>query len=164
MGTPAFKCNTFAGKLSVPNEIEDKYNLCYSFQPKDFQKMMLKLKTTLKDPSSKENGINQKIWEDKIDVSEFIYNYIQQFKLLWKGLTIQTHVKLLDALHNSGYTFQRFDEFLLRPNSRVVVLRHDVDKKPENSLTTKLQSDKGLKESITSEPRNVAGMIKSFKK
>jgi predicted glycosyltransferase len=81
VGTPAFKCNTFAGKLSVPNEIEHKYNLCYSFQPKDFQKMMLKLENTLKDPNSKEKWNNKlkKIWEDKIDVSEFIYKYIQQF-------------------------------------------------------------------------------------
>ena len=55
-----------------------------------------------------------------------------------RDFTIQTYVKLLDALHKSGYTFQRFDEFLLRPNSRVVVLRHDVDKKPENSLTIKI--------------------------
>ena len=30
-----------------------------------------------------------------------------------RDFTIQTYVKLLDALHNSGYTFQRFDEFLL---------------------------------------------------
>ena len=29
LGTPALKCNTFAGKLSVPNELEEKYNLCY---------------------------------------------------------------------------------------------------------------------------------------
>ena len=40
LGTPAIKCNSFAGKLSVPNEIEYKYNLCYSFPPEDFDKMM----------------------------------------------------------------------------------------------------------------------------
>ena len=31
LGTPAIKCNSFAGNLSIPNEIEHKYGLCYSF-------------------------------------------------------------------------------------------------------------------------------------
>jgi hypothetical protein len=63
-----------------------------------------------------------------------------------RDFTIQIYVKLLDSLQSSVYTFQRFDEFLLRPNTRVVVLRHDVDKKPENSLAmAKLQSDRGIK-------------------
>jgi len=78
-GTPAFKCNTFAGKLAVPNELENKYDLCYSFQPNEFQNLIIKLKVILKDPSSKEKW-NQKVknmWKDKIDVSAFIYDYIQ---------------------------------------------------------------------------------------
>jgi len=31
LGTPSLKLNSFAGKLSVPNELEQKYQLCYSF-------------------------------------------------------------------------------------------------------------------------------------
>jgi len=79
IGTPAFKCNTFAGKLSVPNELENKYDLCYSFQPNEFQNMMKKLKMILKDSNSKEIW-NQKVknmWKDKIDVSAFIYDHIK---------------------------------------------------------------------------------------
>ena len=41
--------------------------------------MIIKLKMILKDPNSKEKW-NQKVknmWKDKIDVSAFIYDYIQ---------------------------------------------------------------------------------------
>ncbi len=82
LGTPSFKCNTFAGKLSVPNELESKYNLCYSFQPEEFETMFLKIKSTINSVESKD------IWKqkvelllrDKIDVTSFILKYIQSTK------------------------------------------------------------------------------------
>lgn len=80
LGTPAFKCNTFAGRLAVPNELEKKYDLCYSFQPYEFNKLMSKLENTIENSYSK-NIWNKKVedlWRDKIDVTEFIFNYIKQ--------------------------------------------------------------------------------------
>lgn len=82
LGTPSFKCNTFAGKLSVPNELESKYNLCYSFQPEEFESMLLKIQSVLITNDSKE------IWKqkvellrkEKIDVTSFIFEYIQSVK------------------------------------------------------------------------------------
>jgi len=53
MGTPALKCNTFAGRLSVPNELEQKYGLCYSFLPEDFDKMLSKIDEFLAMPDLK---------------------------------------------------------------------------------------------------------------
>jgi hypothetical protein len=63
-----------------------------------------------------------------------------------RDFTIRVYLQLIDAMRVAGYSFQRFDEFLLNPKSRVVILRHDVDKRPENSLMfAKLQFERGLK-------------------
>jgi len=48
--------------------------------------------------------------------------------------TINKYKKLLLALKHQGYHFQTFDEFLKFPKSKSIVLRHDVDLLPYNSL------------------------------
>jgi len=66
--------------------------------------------------------------------------------MIQRDFTIRVYLELIDALRISGYSFQRFDDYLLNPKSRVVILRHDVDKKPENSLFfAKLQFERGIK-------------------
>jgi len=50
--------------------------------------------------------------------------------------TLSVYQKVLEPLQQSGYVFQPFKEFLLSPQERVVVLRHDVDRLPLNSLIT----------------------------
>jgi hypothetical protein len=42
--------------------------------------------------------------------------------------------RLLESLSMSGYLFRTFEEHCLLPGRRVVLLRHDVDRKPENAL------------------------------
>ena len=81
LGTPSFKCNTFAGKLSVPNEIEHKFKLCFSFQPSQFDGLINELEKVLEDEFSKVKWKEKvdKMWQSKIDVSEFIFNYAIQF-------------------------------------------------------------------------------------
>ncbi len=60
--------------------------------------------------------------------------------------TIKTYSKVLEALMNSGYEFQRFDEFMQSPAKRAVVLRHDVDLLPQNSLRfAQIQADLNIK-------------------
>lgn len=39
LGMPALKCNSFAHILSVPNELEKEYGLCYSYLPDEFDLM-----------------------------------------------------------------------------------------------------------------------------
>lgn len=49
--------------------------------------------------------------------------------------TLKTYQSLLSALKQAGYTFQTFEEFLSVPaDGKVVVLRHDIDKRPKNAL------------------------------
>lgn len=59
---------------------------------------------------------------------------------------IKIYLKLLGKLKSKGYSFQTFAEFLLNPEEKVVILRHDVDLNPNNSLSfAKIQSEMGIK-------------------
>ena len=60
--------------------------------------------------------------------------------------TFKGHKKLLSAFIDSGYCFQTFSEFLDNPQNKVVILRHDVDRLPKNSLEfARIQSSKNVK-------------------
>lgn len=60
--------------------------------------------------------------------------------------TVDKYEMLLNALRDSNYSFQTFDDFLMSPKSKSVILRHDVDLLPGNSLNfAKIQSKFGIK-------------------
>jgi len=48
--------------------------------------------------------------------------------------TLQKYKELLNALNSASYNFQTFEEFIQQPKERSIVLRHDVDLLPLNSL------------------------------
>lgn len=91
LGTPAIKCNSFAGKLSVPNELENRYGLCYSYLPEDEDKFLAKIAEILATPNAKQEWAKrrEKMLADKIDVSAFytwfIENYPQSAELTNKA-------------------------------------------------------------------------------
>jgi len=63
-----------------------------------------------------------------------------------KDFTISIYETLLQSLKDQHYHFQTFREFIEKPESKVVMLRHDVDKLPENSLAfAKIQHKLGIK-------------------
>jgi len=65
-----------------------------------------------------------------------------------KDFTVKTYKELLDALILAGYEFQTFRDYLKNPLEKVVILRHDVDKKPGNSQRfAEIEHDRGLKSS-----------------
>ena len=65
-----------------------------------------------------------------------------------KDFTVNAYNELLDALISSGYEFQTFRDYLKNPLEKVVILRHDVDKKPGNSLCfAEIEHEKGLRAS-----------------
>lgn len=60
--------------------------------------------------------------------------------------TLKKYKELLSSLTDAKYSFQTLEEFILNPKNRSIVLRHDVDLLPENSLTfAKIQSELGIK-------------------
>lgn len=81
LGVPALKCNTFAGRLSVPNMLEQKYNLCYAYQPTQFDAMYHHIEQLLArnpDELKKEwQTKRQRMLQDMIDPTEFFVNYIE---------------------------------------------------------------------------------------
>lgn len=88
LGVPALKCNSFAGKLSVPNELEKKYGLIFSYLPEDFDSMLQKLNELLAMPNLKEEWQKRRqiMLNDKIDVTAFwtwfIENYPNSFEIV----------------------------------------------------------------------------------
>lgn len=81
LGTPAIKCNSFAGRLAVPNEIEDKYQLCYCFLPANAKDMFKKVEELLAMPNLKEEWAKrrEKMLGDKIDVTKFFTWFIENY-------------------------------------------------------------------------------------
>ncbi len=60
--------------------------------------------------------------------------------------TINRYNELLSVLLTNGYEFQSFSEFLKKPKGKVIILRHDVDLLPHNSLKfAKIQNELGIK-------------------
>ena len=63
-----------------------------------------------------------------------------------RDFTLHIYLKLINSLSSSGFSFQTFNEYLITPKTKVGILRHDVDKKPENSLAfAQLQFELGIK-------------------
>lgn len=60
--------------------------------------------------------------------------------------TVKKYKELLQSLLDHNYTFQTFEEFLRAPKDRSIVLRHDVDLLPDNSLLfAEIQNDLGIR-------------------
>lgn len=60
--------------------------------------------------------------------------------------TIKVYKTLLSTLKNQGFSFLPFSDYLLKPETKVIMLRHDVDKLPVNSLVfATIQNKLGIK-------------------
>ncbi|WP_080237093.1 hypothetical protein [Spirosoma rigui] len=59
--------------------------------------------------------------------------------------TVKKYAALLASLEGAGYSFQSFEAFLQTPGERVIILRHDVDLRPQNALTfARIQAERGM--------------------
>ena len=60
--------------------------------------------------------------------------------------TIKSYKNLLTALQNQGFVFQTLAGFLENPADKAVILRHDVDARPQNSLAfAKIQAERNIR-------------------
>lgn len=65
-----------------------------------------------------------------------------------KDFSLAIYAELIDALSAAGYSFQTFQEYIKAPLTKVVILRHDVDKRPGNALkTAEIEHARGIKAS-----------------
>ena len=90
LGTPAFRCNDFAGRISVMEEKEEKYGLTFNYPPSRFGDMFEKIRALLELEDIK-NGFNEKRMKmlgEKTDLSSFMIwileNYPQSVESLKK--------------------------------------------------------------------------------
>ena len=74
LGTPAFRCNDFVGRISVMDEKEEKYGLSYNFPPVKFDEMIVKIEELLSMPDLKKEFEQRRVrmLQDKIDLSAFM--------------------------------------------------------------------------------------------
>ena len=99
MGVPSFKCNSFAGVLSVPNMLEEEFGLCFSFKPDEFDKMIQMIGNALDNVEFQQqisNGLHR-LRKEKIDTSKLMIFCILEWKLDFlrmKGYSIEDWLSL----------------------------------------------------------------------
>ena len=81
LGTPSVRFNDFAGKISVLNELETKYQLTYGIHSSEPEKLFAKLDELLVLPDLKTvfQQRRQKMLADKIDVTAFFSWFIENY-------------------------------------------------------------------------------------
>lgn len=88
LGTPNIRISDFAGRISVLEELEHKYELTIGIKPADQKKVIPKIQEILSMPDRKEvfQARRHKMLSDKIDVTAyltwFIDNYPESLKVL----------------------------------------------------------------------------------
>jgi len=81
LGVPSIRYSSFAGKLSVLEELEHKYELTFGFQPSESEAMFEKIDELLSMPNLKEEWQlrRQRMLQDKIDVTSFFVWFIENY-------------------------------------------------------------------------------------
>ena len=63
-----------------------------------------------------------------------------------KDFSLKIYRELIALLKNRNYITQTLENFIKEPYDRVIILRHDVDRKPENALRmAKLENELEVK-------------------
>lgn len=81
LGTPAFRCNSFAGRISYLNEEEYKYGLTFGFKPEEFDFMTRIIRQYLEVKNLKDiwKRKREKMLSEKIDVTSFFVDLISRY-------------------------------------------------------------------------------------
>mgnify|MGYP006299839709 CR=1 FL=1 len=74
LGTPAFRLNDFVGEISVMEEKEKRYNLCFGYRTGQFDKMYEKIEKMLNYPNMRGSfeRRRRKMLTEKIDLTQFL--------------------------------------------------------------------------------------------
>jgi len=81
LGTPAFRCNDFVGKISVMEEKVLKYKLSFNYTPSQFSSMIPDIEKLISKKNFKEDFVNrrQQMINDKIDLNKFLFDIFDNF-------------------------------------------------------------------------------------
>ena len=82
LGVPALKCNSFAGRLSVPNMYEQHYGLCRAFPVEGFDDMLQEIDTLLSRPEEEIKAEwckkRKRLLAEMCDPVDFFVDYIEK--------------------------------------------------------------------------------------
>ena len=51
-----------------------------------------------------------------------------------RDFTIKAYTQLINVLQNKDFCFQTFERFIMSPEKKALIMRHDVDRLPGNAL------------------------------
>jgi predicted glycosyltransferase len=82
LGTPSIRCNTFVGRLTVPEEIEHKYGLTVGIKPENFDKLLETAeKWVLQDDIKQQWQTKRQVMlDDCVDVTSWILELFHRLK------------------------------------------------------------------------------------
>ncbi|VBB43669.1 conserved hypothetical protein [uncultured Desulfatiglans sp.] len=82
LGTPSIRCNTFVGKLSYLEELENEYNLTIGVRPESFVSVFPIIESYMREPNIKNIWAERRnrLLKDKIDFTEWFVNYINSME------------------------------------------------------------------------------------
>ena len=99
LGVPSIRFNDFAGKISVLEELEHKYELTFGIKTSETEKLYDTIKSLLNTPNLRQTfqSRRQKMLDDKIDVTAFftwfIENYPESAKIIKQNPDYQYNFK-----------------------------------------------------------------------
>lgn len=81
LGTPSLRFNDFAGKISVLEELEHRYELTYAFPSTESDRLFSKIESLLSLPDLKEmfQKRRQIMLSEKIDVTTFFTRFVENY-------------------------------------------------------------------------------------
>jgi predicted glycosyltransferase len=81
LGTPSIRYSSFAGRISVLEELEHTYQLTYGIQPGQEEKLLAKAGALLAEPHLKEDFQQKRMrmLQEKIDVTAFLFWFIENY-------------------------------------------------------------------------------------
>ncbi len=162
LGTPFIRYNDFVGRIGYLNELENYYQLGYGVKTDESQKLYEILEQLLLLPDRKNifSLRRKKMLNEKIDFTQFLTKFVEnypiskfigtklpKFKLNNVDFSLSAYKNLLLTLKDNGYTFMTFENWCEnKPNKKLVIIRHDVDLLPFNSLATaKIEAEMNIK-------------------
>jgi len=98
LGTPSFRCNDFAGKISVMEEKEIRYGLSFNYLPSHFKDMLDKIEFYLEQENYKESFREKRMEmiNDKIDLTSF---------MIW---LFEKYPSSINQISDLDFSFARF--------------------------------------------------------
>jgi len=168
MGVPFVRFNDFVGKIGYLRELEEVYQLGYGVKTNEQERLYQVVKDLIAIPDRKElfGKRRLKMLSEKIDYAQFLTKFIEDYpasktamdakpdykdmsKIQNPDFTQKTYKQLLEYLIELGYSFLTFEEYCLtKPEGKLIILRHDVDKKPGRSLDlARIEHQLGIKAS-----------------